>query len=228
MMKTLTVILIFNSLWIFSQTKEELDNAMLSKDEYKIAYFIKKYPNDPNIPFLKKKLDYIRSNTITIAVQNLASLKNRIKELPKSKETNFPIVPLKNTSLNNLEKINSIVNLEKKDPVSMLQNKNSINNKISPPKKSEAIINHLFNNDPTNKEAFLQIQNQSDCDIKVKIEGKSVYYMDVPKNSDNYVLVPKGKYNISAEMCKAQYFSSKILNKDMLIKLVASNKNARN
>ena len=69
MMKTLTVILIFNSLWIFSQTKEELDNAMLSKDEYKIAYFIKKYPNDPNIPFLKKKLDSYQNKICELEIE---------------------------------------------------------------------------------------------------------------------------------------------------------------
>lgn len=226
MMKTPIVILIFNSLWIFPQTKEELDNVMLSKDEYKIVNFIKRYPNNPNVTFLKKKLESIKSNNISLAYQNLVSLKNRIKELPKSKENVYPIVPLKTSSINNLGKVNSMINPAENDPISILQKKNT-SNRMYPANKTETIINHLFNNDPTNPEAFLQIQNQSNCDIKVKIEGKNVYYLDVPSMGENFLLVPKGKYNISTQMCKVQYSSLKDLSKDMMIKLVG-NKNARN
>ena len=41
---------------VFAQTKQELDKVMLSKDPYEILSFINKYPQDPNTPFLRKKV----------------------------------------------------------------------------------------------------------------------------------------------------------------------------
>jgi len=231
MMKPQLIILFFCSLWLSSQTKEELDNVMLSKDELQIVYFIKKYPNNPNVPFLKKKLSNVKSNNVSKAIENLALYSNRVNKSSSISSSNSIS---NSTSSSNIASNSSSssrynynnLNTSKNTLSTNLEKDKTIANTISA-KKTEKILNHLFNNDPTNPDAFLQIQNQSDCDIKVKIEGKNVYYLDVPRMGENFVLVPKGKYNISTQMCRAQYASSKDLYKDMMIKLVG-NKTARN
>ena len=55
--KLLLLILLVFSTFFFSQTSQELDKAMLSKDPKVIAEFIKKYPNNKNTPFLQRKLN---------------------------------------------------------------------------------------------------------------------------------------------------------------------------
>ena len=51
--KVLLLILLVFSTFLFSQTSQELDKAMLSKDPNVIAEFIKKYPDNKNTPFLQ-------------------------------------------------------------------------------------------------------------------------------------------------------------------------------
>ena len=55
--KLLLLILLVFSTFSFSQTSQELDKAMLSKDPSVIAEFIKKYPNNKNTAFLQRKLN---------------------------------------------------------------------------------------------------------------------------------------------------------------------------
>lgn len=171
---------------VFAQTKQELDKVMLSKDPYEILSFINKYPQDPNTPFLRKKIG-------------------------DHKEAKY------------LLQNNSNINLQS-NPIEAGKDKTELSNKA---KKTEEVLNHLFNNDPTNQQAYLQIKNQSNCDIKVKIEGKKAYYIDIPKMGDNFVLIPKGNYNISTDICNERYISMKNVNQDMQIRLIASKK-ARN
>ena len=54
--KLLLLILLVFSTFLFSQTSQELDKAMLSKDPNVIAEFIKKYPNNPNANFLTNRM----------------------------------------------------------------------------------------------------------------------------------------------------------------------------
>jgi DNA-binding phage protein len=170
----------------FAQSKQELDKVMLSKDPYEISNFIKKYPQDPNTSFLRKKI-------------------NNLKEEK------------------NLAQVSSQANL-KSTTVGVSKNKTELSPKA---KKTEDVLNHLFSNDPSSTEAYLQIKNLSNCDIKVKLEGKKTFYVDVPKMGENYILLPKGYYNISTDICSAQFSSAKNINQDMQINLMGPKK-ARN
>ena len=175
-MKNLFGIIMLISISFSAQTKQELDKIMVSKDPYEISNFIKKYPQNPNVSFLKRKLE-------------------TLKEKP--------------TVYSN----NDVVPAAKKVEVSNAGNK-----------KTEDVLNHLFNNDPKGKEAYLQIKNQSDCNIRVKLEGDKSYYMDIPSKGESYILIPKGYYNISANICNAQYSSLKNITQDMQLKLGAPKK----
>ena len=67
-MRTLTSILfIIISMPFFSQTREELTKAMLSNNQTEIFDFIQKYPNNPNVPFLKKRMEMVKGNGASVA-----------------------------------------------------------------------------------------------------------------------------------------------------------------
>lgn len=86
-------------------------------------------------------------------------------------------------------------------------------------KKTEDLLNHIFNSDPSSKNAYVQIVNKSKCNLIVKISGKKYYNLDVPANNRNYVLVEKGNYTLTTSVCDAQYSSVKNVSKDMVITL---------
>lgn len=185
-MRTLTSILfIIISMPFFSQTKEELTKAMLSNNQTEIFDFIQKYPNNPNVPFLKKRMEMVKGNGASVAKPTVEPLdKERLeKQLDKLKE------------------------------------KNEMAGKA---KRTENVLNHLFDNDPNKKEAYVLIRNKSNCNLVVKLEGYKKYYnLDVPKMGENYILVPKGNYKITTMICSAQYSSVKNITEDMQIDLNA-------
>lgn len=86
-------------------------------------------------------------------------------------------------------------------------------------KKTAAMLTHLFNNDPTDKEAYINIKNRSKCNLIVKINGKKYYNLDVPANGQNFLLVEKGEYILTTMVCDAKYSSLKKINKDIEIEL---------
>ena len=81
------------------------------------------------------------------------------------------------------------------------------------------VLNHLFSNDPNRKEAYLQIQNKSKCNMVVKISGKKFYNLDVKARGQSYILVDKGTYTLTTNVCDAKYSSVKNINKDMYVVL---------
>ena len=88
-------------------------------------------------------------------------------------------------------------------------------------KRTEDLLNHLFNTDPTSKTAYVQIVNKSKCNLIVKMNGKRFYNLNVPANNENFILVDKGSYSITTMVCDAKYSSSKNIGKDIVITLNA-------
>lgn len=87
--------------------------------------------------------------------------------------------------------------------------------------KTVDLLNHIFNSDPSSREAFIQIENKSKCNLIVKISGKKFYNLDVPAKNKNYILVDKGTYTLTTSVCDAKYSSVKNVNKDLSITLNA-------
>lgn len=86
-------------------------------------------------------------------------------------------------------------------------------------KRTEDLLNHLFNTDPTSKNAYVQIVNKSKCNLIVKLNGKRFYNLNVPANNENFILVDKGSYSITTMVCDAKYSSTKNIGKDIVITL---------
>ncbi|SFI40426.1 DUF6759 domain-containing protein [Halpernia frigidisoli] len=86
-------------------------------------------------------------------------------------------------------------------------------------KQTAALLTHLFSNDPNEKEAYIQIENKSKCNLIVKISGKKFYNLTIPANNKNFIMVDKGTYKLTTSVCDAQYSSVKTVNKDIVISL---------
>ncbi len=88
-------------------------------------------------------------------------------------------------------------------------------------KRTEDLLNHLFNNDPNSRTAYVQIKNKSKCNLIVKLNGKKFYNLTVPANNENFILVEKGSYTVTTMVCDAKYSSTKNIGKDIVITLNA-------
>lgn len=185
------------SFYAFSQTITE-QQAEKSNDVKVVAAFIKQNPNHPRVPEFKRKLAAIMNNDAS------PSQKEKIAK---------PVVkPLNTETLKTEVKSGSS------------GSKSSAGSDQS--KKTVDLLNHLFNNDPNRKDAYIQIINKSKCNLIVKISGKKFYNLTVPANNQNFILVDKGSYNLSSSICDASYSSSKNINQDITITLNAPSASA--
>lgn len=83
------------------------------------------------------------------------------------------------------------------------------------------ILNSLFDSDPNSKECIVMIENKSDCNIIMRIEGvgNTKYRLAIPANAQNTIVVDKGDYLFTSLVCGAQYASQKTLQKAIMVSL---------
>lgn len=87
--------------------------------------------------------------------------------------------------------------------------------------KTVKILNSLFDNDPTSKEVIVMVENKSDCNIIVRIEGAGSknYKLPVPSKKENSIVIEKGNYLFTSLVCGAQYASQKNIQKALMVSL---------
>lgn len=199
MRKILSILMIPVAGIVFSQSKEELKNAMLSNNLYEIQQFIAAYPSNPNVKFLEKKAEMIKNGSNSVSL---------------SKSMKAPASFASNTA-NEAYGQNNVLNKEtaEKHIYSMKENQE----KAVKAKKSVDLLNHLFSNDEKANEAYVVVKNQSKCNLALTFEGKNYFNLEVPKMSENYILVPKGFYTLKTMVCDSKYSSGQNINKDMQI-----------
>ncbi len=92
--------------------------------------------------------------------------------------------------------------------------------------KTVKILNSLFDNDPNAKECIVMIENKSDCNIIVRMEGigTTKYRLPVPSHGDNSIVIQKGDYLFTSLVCGAQYASQKTTQKPLMVSLGSSAK----
>lgn len=112
--------------------------------------------------------------------------------------------------------------VKKLDPASL---KKEVKNDVASGKtdaktqRTVDLLNHLFSNNPNSREAYVSIENKSKCNLIVKISGKKFYNLEIPAKSQNFILVDKGSYTLTTNVCDAKYSSVKNINKDIVITL---------
>ena len=125
--KLLLLILLVFSTFSFSQTSQELDKGMLSKDPSVIAEFIKKYPNNKNTPFLQRKLNSMTGSGNAAAKPSIQPLNTEKleKQVEKSEAKGEPDAKAKRTA----EVLTHLFNNDpnKKDAYVLIRNKSECN-----------------------------------------------------------------------------------------------------
>ena len=85
--------------------------------------------------------------------------------------------------------------------------------------KTVKLLNQLFDNDEKGKDAIIMIQNKSNCNMIVRIMGIDHYNLAIPAHGENFLVIKKGNYKLSSNMCEEKYFASKNIVKNILITL---------
>lgn len=189
-------------------------DAESSKEARVIAGFLKQNPNHAKTDYFKRKLIEI------IMADNSPEAKPTIK--PISKEKIEKIV--KNNELNSAKTLavnSAAVSPEKKvNYASVNTSKKAEPSEES--KRTAAMLTHIFSNDTSLKEAYINIKNRSSCNLIVKISGKKYYNLTVPAKGQNFILIDKGEYVLTTMVCDAKYSSIKKISKDIEIELNVS------
>ncbi|WP_042722894.1 DUF6759 domain-containing protein [Flavobacterium sp. B17] len=83
--------------------------------------------------------------------------------------------------------------------------------------KTVKLLNAMFNEDINSKEVILLFKNQSDCNLVLKIQGKDFYNMAVPAKGENFIVINKGAYTLTGNVCDVVYSSKKEINKSLFL-----------
>lgn len=110
----------------------------------------------------------------------------------------------------------AFVNTEE-DEFKMLMQVNPVEHK----NKTVQLLNSLFDNDPNAKDVIVMIENKSDCNIIVRMEGRgtSNFRLAIPMHTENSIVIPKGDYLFTSLVCGAQYASQKTVQKALMVAL---------
>lgn len=190
-------------------------DAESTKEARIIAGFLKQNPGHAKTDYFKRKLIEI------IMADNSPEAKPVIKPLSREKVEKI----VSKNELNNSKTIasntsnNKAVAPERKVSYAGVTNDSKKSEPSEKSKKTAAMLTHMFNNDPTDTEAYINIKNRSKCNLIVKISGKKYYNLDVPAKSQNFILIEKGEYVLTTMVCDAKYSSLKRINKDIEIEL---------
>lgn len=85
--------------------------------------------------------------------------------------------------------------------------------------KTVNMLNQMFNTDVSSKDALIIVTNNSDCNLILRIQGKSFFNLAVPAKGENSVVIPYDTYVFSGHLCDATYTSTKIIKKNLSVVL---------
>lgn len=191
MSKIYIFILIFSFFFSFAQKKA------VNKNQDKITAEFAEMSNDTQViaSFIKANPDHPKTPALRTKLLNMIGV-------PANDPEAKPVVKPLTT-----EKVAEEARKETKRRTSAEAN------------QAARVLTHLFNNDPNKKEAYVEIMNKSKCNIIVQFKGRKFYNLNVNANTKNYLLVDKGSYTLSTDVCNAKYTSSKNINRDITLTL---------
>ncbi|MBW7675736.1 DUF6759 domain-containing protein [Chryseobacterium chendengshani] len=192
---------------IYTETEAETSN-----EPRIIAGFLKQNPGHARTDFFKKRLITI------IMADNSPEAKPTIKPLSKDKIEKI----VGNNELNKGKDVTVNKSPEKNVNFASVGSVSKKSEASDKNKRTAAMLTHIFNDDPSDKEAYINIKNRSNCRLIVKISGKKYYNLDVPAKGQNFVLIDKGEYVLTTMVCDAKYSSLKKITKDIEIQLDVS------
>lgn len=179
--------------------KERYEDILASTDIKKIELFLQTaHPEDPRRTVLKPKL---------IALKNAAWTKGAKDAKPMAARPIVTEIP------------NAFVNRPhsgEAEEFARLMAETSTARK----EKTVKLLNTLFDQDINKKEAILLVQNNSDCNMILRIQGKDSFYnLAVPAHGENSIVLNKGSYDVNSNICDQQYTAHKEMKKNLLVVL---------
>lgn len=172
-------------------------NIVDSNDIQEIGAYLKtSHPEDPKNQVLKSKV---------IALKNAAWVKGAKDAKPMAARPLIVEIPKKNTKA-------SVTSQEAEEFKTLIA--------LTPEEhrgKTVKLLNKMFDTDVSNKEVILLLQNKSDCNMILRIQGKKFYNLAVPAHGENSIVLPKDNYVFSSNICDVKYSSTKNLVKNQAI-----------
>lgn len=86
-------------------------------------------------------------------------------------------------------------------------------------KKTVKLLNAMFDQDVSSTEVILLVQNKSDCNMILRLDGKAFFNVAIPTRGENVIVLPKGDYKLSSNVCDVKYNSTKKITKNLMITL---------
>lgn len=168
-------------------------NILQSQNIIEIENFLKTiHPDDPKRNILRSRL---------IKLKNVEWTKGRKDAKPMQSRTI--------NSVNSNMTENYRVRLEEAKEYDKLITSSSQEHK----NKTVKILNTMFNEDVNNNEVILLVKNNSKCNLILRIKGKNSYNMPVPANAENAIIIDKGSYTLTSNVCNSMYTSHKVVRK---------------
>lgn len=198
MKKGFFLLLVILSCTINAQRKNKA-NIMTTDDIPTIEEYLKNaHPDDPKKIVLKSKLIALKNKKWTEGAKDAKPMEARpiVTEIPNN--------VMKNPESDEAEEFKRLM----------------ANSSEAHKDKTVKLLNTLFDQDINRKEAIILVQNNSDCNMILRIHGdKEFFNLAVPRKGENSIVLNKGNYKINGNMCGAVYNTTKQVNKSMVIVL---------
>jgi hypothetical protein len=196
MKKILTTLLFFFLVSGSASAQKKHKDILKSTNTKEIEDYLKNaHPDDPKRYVLKPKLIALKNSNWTKGAKTAKPMEAR------PVMTDIPNRFLRNSNSNDAEEFKRLI-AETSD-----QHKD----------KTVKLLNAMFDEDITNKEAVLLFRNNSDCNIILRIEGKNFYNLAVPAHGENFIILNKGSYTLNSNVCDVKYSSQKDIKKSIFV-----------
>lgn len=191
---SLLFVMISSSVAAQKNSKNILKSTNIKEIE---EYLNTTFPEDPKKSVLKPKL---------IALKNQAWTKGRKDAKPMEARpviTEIPNSIMRDSNSKDAEEFKRLITETSKDHK----------------EKTAHLLNAMFDEDITSKEAILLLKNNSDCNLVLKIQGKEFYNMAIPAHGENFIVINKGIYILNSNVCDVKYNSQKDIRKNILLSI---------
>ncbi|MGG7468444.1 DUF6759 domain-containing protein [Chryseobacterium arthrosphaerae] len=194
--KFLTIIFFAFLLPGFTYAQKSSKDILKSTNIREIEEYLKNaHPDDPKRSVLKPKLIALKNAEWTKGARTARPMEARpiISDIPKS--------IMRNPGSDDAEEFKRLI----------------VESSAEHKEKTVKLLNAMFNEDITRKEAILLFKNNSDCNIVLRIEGKDYYNLAVPAHGENFIVINKGAYSLSSNVCDMKYSSQKDIKKSIFV-----------
>ena len=192
MKKLVLVFTVFFSLLTVAQKKKDI---IYSQDIKELESFLQTaHPEDPRRKILKSRIVSIKNATwMKNGNVTVSSAKPAVLEAPK-----IELKPIVNDETEEFKKLIAETSEEHKQ-------------------KTVKMLNQFFNEDISNQDAILLIENRSNCNMIMRIKGESTHNLAIKANGENSLVLKKGNYQLVSNVCKTIFSAEKNIAKNIIV-----------